>query len=68
MIADDNGNIYVFSARNHVFKINLESKVATHMGVISGLPSGFTVNGAAVNDDNRVLVASAMQAGSYFTG
>lgn len=67
MIADDNGNLYVFSARNHVFKINLESKVATHMGVISGLPSGFTVNGAAVNDDNRVLVASAMQAGSYFT-
>ena len=67
MIADDNGNLYVFSARNHVFKINLESKVATHMGVISGLPNGFTVNGAAVNDDNRVLVASAMQAGSYFT-
>ena len=67
MIADDNGSIYVFSARNNVFKINLETKVATYMGVISGLPNGFTVNGAAVNDDNRVLVASAMQAGTYFT-
>ncbi len=67
MIADDDGNLYVFTARNHVFKVNIQSKVATHLGVISGLPNGFTVNGAAVTDDNRVLVASALQAGSYFT-
>jgi hypothetical protein len=67
MIADDEGNLYVFSARNNVFKINLESKVATHLGVISGLPNGFTVNGAAVNDENKVIVASAMMASSYFT-
>lgn len=67
MIADDEGNLYVFSARNNVFKINLESKVATHLGAISGLPNGFTVNGAAVNDENKVIVASAMVASSYFT-
>ena len=36
MIADDNGNMFVFSARNHVFKINIESKVATHLGTITG--------------------------------
>ena len=53
MIADDNGNLYVFSARNHVFKINIESKVATHLGIISGLPTGFTVNGAAVTDEQQ---------------
>lgn len=67
VIADDDGNLYVFSARNHVFKVNLESKVATHLGTINGLPAGFTVNGAAVMEDNSVLVASAMTAGSYFT-
>jgi hypothetical protein len=67
MIADDNGNLYVFSARNHVFKVNIESKVATHLGVINGLPNGFTVNGAAVNEDNLVVVSSAMQSSSYFT-
>ena len=67
MIADDDGNLYVFSARNQIFRINLESKVATHLGGITGLPNGFTVNGAAVNADNNVLVASATQAGSYFT-
>lgn len=67
MIADDNGNLYVLSARNNVFKINIESKVATHLGTISGLPTGFTVNGAAVNDDNKIVVASATQGGSLFT-
>lgn len=67
MVADDDGNLYVFSARNHVFKINIESKVATHLGVINGLPSGFTVNGAAVNDKNQIVVASAVQGGSLFT-
>lgn len=66
MIADDDGNLYVFSARNHVFKINLESKVATHLGVISGLPTGFTVNAAAVNENNQVVVGSAMESTSLF--
>ncbi|HMK26756.1 MAG TPA: T9SS type A sorting domain-containing protein [Chitinophagaceae bacterium] len=66
MIADDNGNLYVFSARNHVFKVNIESKVATHLGVISGLPNGFTINGAAVNANNQVIVGSAMESTSLF--
>ena len=67
MVADDNGNLYIFSARNNVFKVNIESKVATYLGAISGLPSGFTVNAAAVNNNNQILVGSAMEAASYFT-
>ncbi len=67
IIADDEGNIYVFSARNHVFKINLENKVATHLGAISGLPNGFTVNAAAITADNKILVGSALLASSFFT-
>ena len=66
MIADDDGNLYVFSARNHVFKVNIESKVATHIGYISSLPEGFTVNGAAVTDKNQIIVASAVKGGSLF--
>jgi len=66
MIADDDGNLYVFSARNHVFRVNIESRVATHLGVISGLPNGFTVNGAVISDKNEILVASAVQSGSWF--
>jgi hypothetical protein len=66
MIADDDGNLYVFSARNHVFKVNIESKVATHLGVITGLPNGFTVNGTAVNENNQVIVGSAIESASLF--
>jgi hypothetical protein len=66
MIADNDGNLYVFSARNHVFKMSLESKVATHLGVVSGLPANFTINGAAVNDNNQLIVSSAVEASSYF--
>ena len=66
MIADDDGNLYVFSVRNHVFKVNIESRVATHLGVITGLPNGFTVNGAAVTENNQVIVGSAMESASLF--
>lgn len=67
MIADDNGNLYAISARNHVFKINIESKVATHLGAVTGLPVGYTINAAAVNDENKIVVASATQGGSLYT-
>jgi hypothetical protein len=67
MIADDDKNLYVFSARNQVFKVDIETKVATHLGNINGLPQGFTVNGAVVNDRNEVVVASAVQAANWYT-
>lgn len=66
MIADDDGNLYIFSARNQVFKVNIESRVATHLGAVSGLPQGFTVNGAAVNANNQVVIGSAMESASLF--
>lgn len=66
MIADDDGNLYVFSARNQVFRIRTDSKVATHLGTVSGLPAGFSINGAAVIEDNKILVASAAEAASLF--
>jgi hypothetical protein len=66
MIADDDGNLYVFSARNNVFKVNIESKVATHLGSITGLPAKFTVNGAVVNEKNQIVVGSAVENSSCF--
>jgi hypothetical protein len=67
MIADDDDNLYVFSARNHVFRINLETKVATHMGAINGLPANYTINGAAVNENNQIVVVSAVQNNALYT-
>ncbi len=67
MIADNDGNLYIFSARNHVFQVNIETKVATHLGTISGLPANFTTNGAAVDNNNRILITSAVDASSLYT-
>lgn len=66
MIADDRGNLYVFSARNQVFLVNIETRLATHLGTIQGLPQGFTANGAVVNERNQVLVSSAVQNGHWY--
>lgn len=67
MIADDAGNLYILSARNHVFKVNTDTHVATHLGAISGLPENFTVNGAVVNADGSLLVSSAVDGSGYFS-
>lgn len=68
MVADDDGNLYVFSARSHVFKVDIETKIATHLGVVKGLPAGFTINGAAVSDENKIIVSTALSAAaSYFS-
>jgi hypothetical protein len=66
MIADDKGNLYILSARNQVFKVDIETKVATHLGGITGLPSSFTVNGAVVDHEGNLLVSSAVDGSSYF--
>lgn len=67
MIADNEGNLYVITARNNVFKINIESKIASYEGVIKGLPITFTTNGAAVDDNNQLILGSAADSlSSYF--
>jgi len=67
MIADDDDNLYVFSARNNVFKININNKIATHLGTINGLPANFTTNGAAVGTDNRIVIVSATNSGAMYS-
>lgn len=66
MIADASGNLYVLTANRNVFKVNIQSKVATHLGSIKGLPDGFTTNGAMVEDGSKVIVASSESSIGYF--
>lgn len=66
VVADDDGHLYLFSARNHVFKIDLETRVATHLGAVTGLPAGFSMNGAAVTENNTVLLTSATDNSGMF--
>ena len=66
MIADDDGHLYIFSARNVMYKVDIESKVASLQSPITGLPNGFTINGAVVNEDNNILVSSAVDGKAWY--
>lgn len=59
MVADADGNLYVFSMYQHVFSVNTQTRVARYIGKIEGLPADFTVNGAAVNEDGAIILSSA---------
>ena len=66
MIADDEGNLYILSSRNSVYKIDVETKAAKLLGYIKGLPQDFTTNGAVVTAEGKVLVSSAVNGNAYF--
>lgn len=66
MVADGSGNLYVISAFHHVFKVDVNSKIATHLGKIEGLPGNFTTNGAVVDEDGNLVVSSASNSENYY--
>lgn len=66
MIADDEGNLYILSARNSVYKIDVATKAAKLLGYIQGLPQDFTTNGAVVTAEGKILVSSAVNGSGYF--
>ncbi|TMI97111.1 MAG: T9SS type A sorting domain-containing protein [Bacteroidetes bacterium] len=66
MIADASKNLYLLTANRNVFKISIESKVASYMGSIKGLPEGFSTNGAMVEEGSKVIVASSESAIGYY--
>ena len=66
MVADASGNLYLVTANRNVFKINIESKVATHKGTIKGLPQGFSTNGAMVEEGSSVIIASSESTVGYY--
>jgi hypothetical protein len=59
MIADAYGKLYVISANHQVFQVDIDTRIATHLGSITGLPATYTTNGAAVDADNNIMVSSA---------
>ncbi|MFL9834555.1 T9SS type A sorting domain-containing protein [Chryseobacterium terrae] len=65
MIADADNNFYVFSASGNVFKVSTKELKAKFVGKISGLPEAYSVNGAAVNSNGKVVIASAKGAALY---
>jgi hypothetical protein len=66
MLADASGFLYVISAHNHVFKIDVQTRTATYLKKIKGIPEGFTTNGAVVDGDGNIIVSSANSIISYY--
>ncbi|HSN62361.1 MAG TPA: T9SS type A sorting domain-containing protein, partial [Ferruginibacter sp.] len=66
MLADARGKLYVISANRHVFEVDINSRVATHKGTITGLPANYTTNAAAVNADGDMVVSSANVFEGYY--
>lgn len=66
VIADKNKNLYLISANRVVFKINLDTKVATYLGSIKNLPRGYSTNGAIAQGDSKVIVSSSGSTQGYY--
>lgn len=66
MLADALGKLYIISANRHVFKVEIGSRVATHVGVITGLPANYTTNAAAVDANGEIVVSSANVFEGYY--
>ncbi|KPH11293.1 T9SS type A sorting domain-containing protein [Chryseobacterium sp. ERMR1:04] len=65
MIADADNNFYVFATSGNVFKVSTKELKAKFVGKITGVPEGYSVNGAAVNAKGNVVIASAKGAPLY---
>lgn len=59
MIADAYNKLYIISANHYVFTLDVETRVAKQIGYITGLPANYSTNGAAVDNDGNIVVASA---------
>jgi hypothetical protein len=66
MIADAYNKLYLISANHYVFVLDVETRVAKQIGYITGLPAAFSTNGAAVDKDGNVVVASANTFAGYY--
>jgi hypothetical protein len=68
MVYSVTGELVLVTAYNHIFSIDVHTKVATYQGMITGLPANFTSNGAAVDDDGALIVSCATESPSngYF--
>ena len=59
VIGNVSGKLFIFSAAQNVFEIDLKSLETTFKGKISNLPADFSLNGAAVDENDQVVVSSA---------
>jgi Secretion system C-terminal sorting domain len=66
MVADTKGNLYVISANHNIFKVNIETRVASFVTRLKDIPDTYTTNGAAVDDEGNLIIGSANSTEAFF--
>ena len=66
MIADAFGKLYIISATRNVFVVDVNTRITTFKGTITGLPANYTTNGAAVDADGNIVICSATAFDGYY--
>lgn len=59
MVAAADGSLYIVSANQSIFRVDIAKMEAQFVAKIKGLPAGFTTNGAVVSDEGKLVVGSA---------
>jgi Secretion system C-terminal sorting domain len=59
IVADAFGKLYLFTATHSIYEIDIPTRIATYKGAVLNLPPTFSLNGAAVDADENVIVSSA---------
>lgn len=66
MIADANGNLYLFTMMRQVYKINPNTRLATFLGEIKNIPEDYNINAAMVEGGENVIVGSSTKTTGYY--
>lgn len=66
MVADTKGNLYVVSANHNIFKVNIETRVASFITRLNDIPGEHTTNGAAVDDDGMLILGCATVTDAFY--
>ena len=66
MVASADGSLYIVSANQAIFRLDVSNREATYISQIKGLPNGYSTNGAAVDDEGKLVVSSAASTDAYY--
>lgn len=66
IVGDAFGKLYLFTAGHNIFEIDIQSRIATYKGAVLNLPATFSLNGAAVDYDENVIVSSASSFDGFY--
>ena len=65
MVADALGKLYLITQSGNVYQINPQTLGTDFLGTIKNIPAGFTINGAAVDPNNNIVISSAVKTDEY---